>query len=119
MDTTGDRLRQIIAGQAVNVKDFCTKNDLSYSGISNIINGERELGMNVLRQLKKVVPNMDIDWLLFGTSRKDVNPYENPQELRIIDEPEKIGDSDIFLRGLLQCLDNESVQEKLKDILNK
>jgi len=116
MDGTAERLRELIDKQGVTLKKFCEVNKLNYSGISNIINGERSLGVNILRQLKDVFPNLDTNWLLFGDIQKNITIEE---QLEVSEPQEKYGISDPGELMFLNYLDRPSVQEKIKMILKK
>lgn len=117
MNTIGDRLKYVIEMQGDSVKKFCDSNGINYSGIINIINGERSLGVKILKQLKEVIPNLDANWLLFDESiqKEDISKYDIDNPVRIINE-NALGDQ-LVKQLLLKYLDDSDIQNRIKQIL--
>ncbi|WP_294732836.1 hypothetical protein [uncultured Flavobacterium sp.] len=80
--------------------------------MSNIINGERALGMNILRQLKESIPDLDVDWLLFGDTSKKLYINENTN---VIQE----STSDPGKEMLMRYLEDEDIQERILELITK
>jgi len=116
METIGERLRYYIENQYGAIKEFCQKFEIHYPGLTSIMNNKRPLGMEVLHQIKKALPNLDTEWLLYGTKRLEITNIDNG--LVVINEPsETYGNNDPGEIALLKYLDRPSVQDKLKAIL--
>jgi plasmid maintenance system antidote protein VapI len=116
METTGERLRYYIENQYGAIKEFCQKFEIHYPGLTSIMNNKRPLGMEVLHQIKKALPNLDTEWLLYGTKRLEITNIAN--ELPIASEPlEVYGIADPGEIALLKYLDRPNVQEKLRLII--
>lgn len=69
MNSPGERLEYLINTQEVIVLKFCKKNGFSYQSINPIINNHREIGINIIRDLIKVFPDLNINWLLYGRGK--------------------------------------------------
>ena len=121
MRTTGERLKHIIENEGFNPKSFCVKFEMNYTGMNMIINNDRPLGMNILLQLKKAIPKLDANWLLFGEhENENVHKYEDNGKLLESAETAFFYDKlDPGAQALLKYLDLDIVQEKLRMILKK
>ena len=116
METIGERLRYYIENQYGAIKEFCQKFEIHYPGLTSIMNNKRPLGMEVLNQIKNALPNLDTEWLLYGTNRGEITNIDN--SLAIVNEQTKInGEVDPGEVALLKYLDRPSVQEKIKSFL--
>ena len=114
MVTAGDRLRQFIESQGLTLRQFCLNNDIPYNNFIQNISKTDGLGMTLLKRIMEIYPEMDVNWLLKG----DV--YTIKKEYNIVNEPplSTFEYPDIFVDAVLKCLDRESVQQKIRDILN-
>ena len=119
MTTVGDRLKYIIEQQGVSIRKFCETHELNYTNMTMVIKNDRPLGMNVLHQVKAAIPQLDAEWLLYGTDRDNVPKNDNIKFLPQTAEPEsEYLKSDPFEKLLLTYLDSPSIQDKIKSILN-
>lgn len=119
MKTVGERIRYLIDKQGISLRQFCKNNEILYTGMSSIINNEREIGMKVLHQLKKAIPEMDTEWLLFGTDRDEgISKYYNtPDAVAVVAEPEPDRLSwDKIEKLVMDYLDSDKAHEKIAEI---
>lgn len=70
----GERLTYYIEKQGYTKKEFCEKFGFNYNSFVNILADKLTLGMNVLKQVKEVLPNLNTEWLLFGNGEMEVEP---------------------------------------------
>ena len=52
---------------------------LAPATLSSIFNGRTRPTLNVVEALKKKIPNISIDWLMFGSGEMYLSQVENPQ----------------------------------------
>lgn len=116
MLTLGDRLKQIIENQGDTIRQFCIKNEITYNSLISIINNQRSLGINVLFQLKKAIPDLNAQWLLFGEQTKSVNTYDNTQIIQSFNEPTV---SDPVKETFLKYMDHPEVKKLIEETVKK
>lgn len=119
MTTTGERLKYYIENEGFSLRAFAQKFDMNYTGLTQIIKNERPLGMNILMQIKAGLPNLDADWLLFGTKRETVSINDNINPLQTLSEPvSEYVPIDPVKAMFLKYMDDKDVQDKVREILN-
>ena len=64
-----DRIRQIMESKGMTQQVFAQFIDQSPSSLSNIFNDRTKPTLNVVEAIKKKIPDINIDWLLFGTGQ--------------------------------------------------
>lgn len=62
-----DRIRQIMEFQRMTQQEFSDYIGLAPATLSSIFNGRTRPTLNVVEALKKKIPNINVDWLLFGS----------------------------------------------------
>ena len=62
-----DRIRQIMESQKMTQQEFSDYIGLAPATLSSIFNGRTRPTLNVVEALKKKIPNISIDWLMFGS----------------------------------------------------
>ena len=77
-----DRIRQIMECQRMTQQEFSDYIGLAPATLSSIFNGRTRPTLNVVEALKKKIPNINVDWLLFGSgemfsSSQTENPMPN------------------------------------------
>ena len=118
MRTPGERLKYYIENEGFSLRAFAQQFDMNYTGLTQIIKNERPLGMNILMQVKAGLPNIDADWLLFGTERSGVSINENIDKIGEVSEPHlKYECIDPVKAMFLKYMDDMDVQNKLREIL--
>lgn len=80
MESIGERLAQHLEDQGITKKDFCEQNDLVYNNFVRVLKGNRALGMNVLNKIKKGLPNLNVNWLLYGQGKPILNESESQED---------------------------------------
>lgn len=70
----GERLTYYIEKQGYTKKEFCEKFGFNYNSFVNILADKLPLGMNVLKQVKDALPNLNTEWLLFDNGEMEVIP---------------------------------------------
>ena len=62
-----DRIRQIMESQHMTQQVFAQFIEMSPATLSSIFNGRTNPTMNIVGAIKKKIPNISTDWLMFGT----------------------------------------------------
>jgi len=62
-----DRIRKIMESQHMTQQVFAQSIGLSPATLSSIYNGRTNPTLNIVEAIKKKIPNISIDWLMFGT----------------------------------------------------
>ena len=62
-----DRIRQIMESQHMTQQVFADYIGQSPATLSSIFNGRTRPTLNIVEAIKKKIPNISIDWLLFGS----------------------------------------------------
>lgn len=73
METIGERLAYYIENKGFTKKDFCELADLPYSNFVRVLKNTRPLGVNTLNKVKKQLPNINVNWLLYNEGAPDQN----------------------------------------------
>ena len=66
-DIMKDRIRQIMESRRMTQSEFSEYIELAPATLSSIFNGRTRPTLNVVEALKKKIPNINIEWLMFGT----------------------------------------------------
>lgn len=61
-----DRIRQIMESRQMTQSEFAEYIELAPATLSSIFNGRTRPTLNVVEALKKKIPNINMEWLLFG-----------------------------------------------------
>ena len=61
-----DRIRQIMESRQMTQSEFADYIELAPATLSSIFNGRTRPTLNVVEALKKKIPNINMEWLLFG-----------------------------------------------------
>ena len=69
----GKRLAFYIEKQGYKKKEFCEKFGFNYSNFVSTLSGAMPLGINVLNKVKESLPNLNVEWLLYGNGIPDLN----------------------------------------------
>ena len=62
-----DRIRQIMESQHMTQQVFADSLGLGAATLSSIFNGRTRPTLNVVEAIKKKIPNISTDWLMFGS----------------------------------------------------
>ncbi|MFP9114340.1 hypothetical protein ACLI1A_10385 [Flavobacterium sp. RHBU_3] len=73
MTEAHERLRYYIDSQGFELKDFCTKFGFVYNSFTQILTGTRPLGRKIIDQVAGALPNLSIDWLLYGRGEMELS----------------------------------------------
>ena len=76
--TMKDRIRQVMESQHMTQQVFADYIGLAPATLSSIFNGRTRPTLNVVEALKKKIPNINTDWLMFGSGEMYQNTAENP-----------------------------------------
>lgn len=79
-DKMKDRIRQIMESRRMTQSEFSEYIELAPATLSSIFNGRTRPTLNVVEALKKKIPNINIEWLMFGTGSMYL-PEETPSDL--------------------------------------
>ncbi len=69
-----DRIREIMETQHMTQQVFADFIGLAPATLSSIFNGRTRPTLNVVEQIKKKIPNISTDWLLFGAGKMFEEP---------------------------------------------
>jgi len=62
-----DRIRQIMESQHMTQQVFAQFIEMSPASLSSIFNGRTKPTLNIIEGIKKKIPDINTDWLMFGT----------------------------------------------------
>jgi len=117
METIGERLLYLINTQGVSMKKFCEKNGLSYQSINPICNNKREIGIQIIHDLMKIFPTLNINWLIYGTGTANYTISGTGDNIFLLQEPAEKHAYDPVEETFLHYLNTESVRNTLKQML--
>lgn len=70
-----DRIRQVMESQHMTQQVFAEFIQMSPASLSSIFNGRTRPTLNIVEAIKKKIPNISTDWLMFGSG----DMYERAQ----------------------------------------
>lgn len=118
MKTIGERLSYLISTQKVSMSKFCEIHGLSYQSINPICNNRREIGINIIHDLMEIFPNLNINWLIYGTGEINYTKYDDNSKELIINEPGENYAIDPMEIIFLNYLSKKNVRNKVIEIIN-
>jgi len=62
-----DRIRQIMESQHMTQQVFAQFIEMSPASLSSIFNGRTKPTLNIVEAIKKKIPDISTDWIMFGT----------------------------------------------------
>lgn len=71
------RILEILEKSGLTPSEFADKIEVQRSAISHITSGRNKPSLEFLIKIKKAFPEIDTDWLIFGTEKEEEIP-ENP-----------------------------------------
>ena len=78
-----DRIRQIMESKHMTQQVFAQFLEMSPASLSSIFNDRTKPTLNIVEAIKKKIPNINTDWLMFGSGDMYVaasTPISTPQE---------------------------------------
>lgn len=118
MDTIGKRITYLIEKEGVSKQEFCDRNQLNYHTIVPITTDKRKIGINVLDDLAKAFPNVNINWLLYGKGSPYLIKTDSNNPNSQLGEPSEFYPKDMFQQLILTYLDKEVVKRKILEIVS-
>jgi transcriptional regulator with XRE-family HTH domain len=88
-----DRIRQIMESQHMSQQVFAQFIEMSPASLSSIFNGRTKPTINVVEAIKKKIPDLSVDWLIFGSgpmyisSASQQPPAPKPATSPVSEEP--------------------------------
>ncbi len=79
-----DRIRQIMESKHMTQQVFAQFLEMSPASLSSIYNDRTKPTLNIVEAIKKKIPNINTDWLMFGSGDMYVaasTPISTPQEV--------------------------------------
>ena len=73
-----DRIKQIMDAQQMSQQAFASFIDISPATLSSIFNGRTKPTISIIEAIKKKIPNINTDWLMFGSGSM-FSDAKNPQ----------------------------------------
>jgi transcriptional regulator with XRE-family HTH domain len=107
----GKRLSQYIDSLGLTKKQFCDNNGLDYNNWVNIMADKSPLGAKRLDELKAALPELNVEWLLYGNGSPDIHGVMEP--------PAEYETSDPVVEMFLKYLGHGKVREALEQIYDQ
>lgn len=118
----GKRLTEYIENKGFTKKSFCEKFGFNYNNMVNVFADKREIGMILLNQIKVALPDLSVDWLLYGKGNPDLFSYSVKSDNTFNEVNEEVNQlylKDEFEKLLLKYLEKESIKQKLNEIIKR
>ena len=74
-----DRIRQIMEDQHLNQQNFAQLIGKSTATLSSIFNDRTKPSLDIVDAIKKKLPQVNLEWLLYGTPPMYINKVEGAQ----------------------------------------
>ena len=71
-----DRIRELMESLHKSQQDFAQFIEMSPASLSSIFNGRTKPTLTIVEAIKKKIPDISIDWLMFGTGNMYVSHNE-------------------------------------------
>lgn len=68
-----DRIKQIIESMSMSQQEFANFVEISPASLSGIFNDRTRPTLNMVESIKKKIPNLNTDWLMFGSGDMYMN----------------------------------------------
>lgn len=78
-----NRILEILEKSGLTPSEFADKIEVQRSAISHIISGRNKPSLEFLIKIKKVFPEIDTDWLVFGTEKEEAFEEISPEKENI------------------------------------
>ncbi len=109
----GHRLSYYIEKEGFKKKEFCEQHGFVYNNFVSVLSGRMPLGINVLNKVKEALPNLNIEWLLYGNGVPDLNA-EN-----LVNEPSVVlVKEDLFEDLLLRYIEKGKVHKLIQKMIS-
>jgi len=109
----GRRLAFYIENKGYKKKEFCEKYGFVYNNFTTILTGKMPLGINVLNKIKEVLPNLNIEWLLYGNGVPDLDSENTVNEPGVY-----LVKEDLFEDLLLSYIEKGKVHKLIQKMIN-
>ena len=76
-----DRIRQIMEDQHLNQQNFAQLIGKSTATLSSIFNDRTKPSLDIVDAIKKKLPQVNLEWLLYGTPPMYINKVEGDAEI--------------------------------------
>jgi hypothetical protein len=109
----GERLSFYIESKGYKKKAFCEKHGFVYNNFVSVLSGKMPLGINVLNKVKESLPDLNIEWLLYGNGLPDLN-----LDSKINDPEQMVVKSDPLEDLLLNYMEKGKVHKLIQKMIN-
>ncbi len=109
----GNRLAFYIEKKGYKKKAFCEKYGFNYSNFVTMLSGGMPLGINVLNKVKEALPDLNIEWLLYGNGLPDLNLESEINEASL-----SYSEVDPFEELLTQYLEKGKAHKLIQKMIN-
>lgn len=103
-----DRIRQIMESQHMTQQLFADYIGQSPATLSSIFTGRTRPTLNIVEAIKKKIPNINTDWLMFGSG--DMYLSQNNPEQDVLSEAGSGSDTHPIDQNLMLAFDDSPVQ---------
>lgn len=66
------RLNNLVKDKGFSANEFAEFCGVSAPNMSGYLNGKRPLGIKIIDKIKEVIPDIDLNWLLYGAEAVDL-----------------------------------------------
>lgn len=108
MDSEGMRLKEVIEASPYNNKGIAEETGIHPNYVSMMVNGKKNISDSFLFNLKKVIPDLNVDWIRTGNGQ-----MTERNKLVFIDELEMFT---YIYDNKKRLLENGELQSLLKDM---
>lgn len=110
----GHRLSYYIEKEGFKKKEFCEQYGFVYNNFVSVLSGRMPLGINVLNKVKEALPNLNIEWLLYGNGAPDLNAENSVNEPSVVLVKEDLFE-DLLLRYIEKGKVHKLIQKMITD----
>lgn len=74
-----DRIKQIMDSQHMTQQEFAAFIGIAPATLSNIFNDKTRPSLNIVEAIKKKIPDINTDWLMFGSGEMYLGALQSPE----------------------------------------
>ena len=82
-----ERLNQLVKSKGYSTKEFSELCDTTPQNMSGYLNGKRPIGIKIIGKIKDVIPELNINWLLYGETLKEVDVLNESTAIYEVQKP--------------------------------
>lgn len=106
-----DRIKFLIKFSDLNQNDLAKKMGTTPQYISSIIRGRDKVGLNFIKKLLDIFPEVNINWLLFGIGEQTVSNYEMKDSINLVGDSNEVSYDKSNINNEKLILENRHLKE--------